>query len=86
MIRKWPTTCAVLCLLLSAGCTPAPKPQTPPPTTVRQDCPLTPCRLPGRPAPTANDDWGRALDAVETELKSCAVQVLDCMQRQAAQR
>ncbi|MCY1364247.1 hypothetical protein D9M69_510440 [compost metagenome] len=86
MTRKLLTTCAALCLLLSAGCTSAPKPPIPPPTTARQDCPLTPCRLPGRAALAENEDWRLALDAVEAELKLCAAQVIDCMRRQAVQQ
>jgi hypothetical protein len=29
-----------------------------------------------------NDDWRRAVDELEGELLSCAVQVLDCIDRQ----
>ena len=40
------------------------------------------CRLPGRPAVLANEDWQRAVDELEVELLSCAAQVLDCIVRQ----
>ena len=43
------------------------------------------CRLPGRPAVLSNEDWQKAIDALETELLSCAAQVLDCIERQDGQ-
>ena len=82
MTKRLPTISLLLCLLPLAGCTLAPKPPTPPPTAAPR-CPLTPCRLPARPAPQANEDWGRAVDVLEAELLSCAGQVLDCRRRQA---
>lgn len=85
MIKKLPTTCVLLCLLLSVACTSDPKPSTPQPTAARHYCPLTPCRLPARQVLVVNDDWRRALDEAEGELLNCAGQVLDCIERQAAQ-
>lgn len=84
MTRLSPITCAVLCLPLSACVTPAAKPPTLPSTVAVQpgQCPLTPCRLPGRPAIATTDDWRLALDATEDALLACAAQVLDCMERQ----
>ena len=41
------------------------------------------CRLPGRPAILANDQWEPAVLELESELKTCAAQVLACMQQQA---
>ncbi len=82
MTRLSLTTCAILCLLLSAGCTSAPKPPIPEPTACRPECPLVVCRLPGRPAVVANEGWQRAVDELEAELLSCAAQVLDCIERQ----
>jgi len=75
--------CAVL-FLLSTGCSsPAPKQPTPPSTTQAEPCPLVACRLPGRPAILANDQWEPAVLELESELKTCAAQVLACMQQQA---
>ncbi|MFC2974696.1 Rz1-like lysis system protein LysC [Azotobacter bryophylli] len=68
-----------------AGCTSGPRPPIPPPTTARINCPLTPCRLPARPALHTNDDWRAAVDALEGELLSCAGQVLECIERQRLQ-
>lgn len=86
MIRKSLTTSAALCLLLLGGCTSAPKQPIPPPTTARQFCPLVACPLPARPAVLVNDQWRQALDDTEAALLSCANQVLECIQRQDAQR
>lgn len=75
-----------LSLLLSACATPVPQQSTP--LLGDRDrpriCPLVACPLPGRPAPASNEDWTMALDSAEAALKGCAVQVLDCIQRQDA--
>lgn len=42
------------------------------------------CQLPGRPAVVANEGWQRAVDELEAELKMCATQVLDCIERQTS--
>jgi len=84
MTKPSPTISLLLCLPLLAGCTQDPRQQIPPPTTARIDCPLTPCRLPARPAPHANDDWRAAVDALEGELLSCAGQVLECIEQQSS--
>lgn len=47
-------------------------------------CGLVPCHLPGRPALVSNEDWTRALDDTEGALVRCAVQVLDCIEKQGA--
>lgn len=75
-----------LSLLLSACATPAPQQLTPLPGERDRPrlCPLVACPLPGRPAPGHNEDMTAALDDTETALKACAVQVLDCIQRQGA--
>ena len=85
MTKLWLTISLVLCLLLSVGCTNAPKPQTPPPTQPRMECSLVACRLPARPAVLVNEQWGVALDAADAALLSCAGQVLACIERQAVQ-
>ena len=82
MTKPSPTISLLLCLLLLAGCMNGQRLQTPLPTTARQYCPLTPCRLPARSALQANDDWRAAVDALEGELLSCAGQVLECIERQ----
>ncbi|MFG4184081.1 Rz1-like lysis system protein LysC [Pseudomonas aeruginosa] len=43
---------------------------------------MTPCRLPGRPPLANGEDATAAIDAVEAALTACAVQVLDCIERQ----
>ncbi|WP_223825566.1 Rz1-like lysis system protein LysC [Halopseudomonas salina] len=68
-----------LFLLTSACSTPAPTPQTQPPTVQRSQCNLVPCLLPGRPPLVVNEDWRRALDEVEGALESCALQVRGCI-------
>ncbi|MCY1371866.1 hypothetical protein D9M69_590340 [compost metagenome] len=85
MTRLSVNTFALLCLLPLAACTSAPKPPTPPPTEARQFCPLVPCRLPARSAPSSNEDWRLAVDELEAELQRCAGQVLDCIGRQEVQ-
>ena len=82
MTGKLPTTCVLLCLLLSAACTSAPKPPTPLVIESRPACPLVPCRLPARQAPAENESWPQAVDALEDALLACAVQVIDCIERQ----
>lgn len=76
----------LLCLLSLAGCTRDREPQTPPVTEPRHYCPLTPCELPERPALVTNDDWRRAVDELEAALLACAVQVMECRERQEAVR
>lgn len=71
-----------LCLGLLAGCTNAPKQPTPSSGEPPRRCPLVACPLPGRAAPVSNDDFRQALDATEAALQACAVQVLDCINRQ----
>lgn len=79
------STCAALCLLLSAGCTRDPKPPTPAPIAPRMQCSLVPCLLPARPALQTNDDWRQALDDTEGALQQCALQTLRCIEVQRAQ-
>ena len=43
-----------------------------------------PCRLSARPALVTNEDAMKAIDAAERDLLACAVQVLDCIQKQEA--
>ncbi len=86
MTRLSMSICAGAYLLALAGCTNAPKQPTPPPTAARQFCPLVACVLPARPAVLVNDQWRQALDDTEAALLSCANQVLECIQRQDAQR
>ncbi|WP_205883836.1 hypothetical protein, partial [Pseudomonas viridiflava] len=75
-----------LCLLLSACATPEP----PQPTLSLGErdrpklCQLVPCLLPGRPAPSLNEDMTAALDDTEAALEACAVQTLDWINKQAA--
>ncbi|HHW2505655.1 Rz1-like lysis system protein LysC [Pseudomonas aeruginosa] len=82
MTRLFATGCVLAFQLALAGCTPAPKPLTPAPTAQQAKCPLTPCRLPGRPPLANGEDATAAIDAVEAALTACAVQVLDCIERQ----
>ncbi|HFI1985380.1 Rz1-like lysis system protein LysC [Pseudomonas aeruginosa] len=87
MTKLFATGCVLASLLALAGCTPAPKPLTPAPTAQQAKCPLTPCpltpcRLPGRPPLANGEDATAAIDAVEAALTACAVQVLDCIERQ----
>lgn len=76
--------CAALFLLLSGCGTNAPKQPTPSPTVKAVACELVPCRLSARPALVTNEDALAAIDAAEADLLSCAVQVLDCIQKQEA--
>ncbi|MGU2451371.1 Rz1-like lysis system protein LysC [Pseudomonas aeruginosa] len=86
MTRLFATGCVLVSLLVLAGCTPAPKPPILPPMVQPVQCPLTPCRLPGRAAPSLGEDMAAALDQVEAALRSCAVQVLGCIERQDIHR
>ena len=86
MTRPSLTISLLLCLLISVGCTSAPKQPTPPSTEPRHYCALTPCRLPARPPPVVTEDWRRAVDELEAELIACALQVIACQERQAAQQ
>ncbi|WP_434085324.1 Rz1-like lysis system protein LysC [Pseudomonas aeruginosa] len=68
-----------------SGCgTNAPKQPTPSPTVKPVACELVPCRLSARPALVTNEDALAAIDAAERDLLACAVQVLDCIQKQEA--
>lgn len=80
------STCAALCLLLSACGTPAPKQLTLPPTErVVPACPeLTLCRLPGRSAPRTNEEFDAALVQTEAALLQCAAKVDGCVRKQEA--
>jgi hypothetical protein len=75
-----------LFLLLSACGTPVQP--LPIPLLGEQDrphlCPLVACPLPGRQALGHNEDMTAALDETEAALTVCAVQVLDCIQKQDA--
>ena len=82
MMKPLLTICALLCLLISAGCTSAPPQPTPVIIDRRPKCSLIPCQLPARPALLTNDDWRRAVDDLEDELLSCAAQVLGCIELQ----
>ncbi|QOC57897.1 hypothetical protein phiK7B1_042 [Pseudomonas phage phiK7B1] len=35
--------------------------------------------MPGRLPPKSNEDWTKAVDDLETELRNCSVQVLQCI-------
>lgn len=48
-------------------------------------CDLTLCYLPARPPIRTNNDWPAALTNTEAALLSCAVQVQECIEVQAAQ-
>jgi len=75
--------CAVLFLLCMGCSSPAPKQPTQLNTSQVEPCPLVACRLPARPAILGNDQWAPALLDAEDALKTCAAQVLACMQQQA---
>ena len=81
---------ALICLasfLLLSGCgTPGPAQQTSLLGARDQPrlCPLVACPLPGRLAPSVNEDLTTAIDDTEAALLSCAAQVLDCIQKQDA--
>lgn len=83
MMKQLLSTCALLCLAILAGCTSAPPQPAPVHIDSLPKCSLIPCQLPARPALMTNDDWRRAVDDLEDELLSCAVQVLDCIKLQA---
>ncbi len=82
MMKPLLSICVLLYLLASAGCTSAPLQPTPVRIDSRPKCALIPCQLPERPALLTNDDWRRAVDELEDELLSCAVQVLGCIELQ----
>ncbi|WP_367399693.1 Rz1-like lysis system protein LysC [Pseudomonas nitroreducens] len=69
-----------------AACTNAPPPPSPLPIAPVQRCPLTECELPARHPISTNEQWPRAVDALEESLTTCAAQVLDCMKRQELPR
>lgn len=85
-MKPWGYICAASCLLLLGCATSAPKQPTPPPGAPVLVCELVPCALPARPPLQVNEDFAAALDDTEAALLSCAVQVLDCMQKQTAAR
>ena len=41
-----------------------------------------PCNLPARGIPKSNEDWTKAVEVLEGELKSCAIQVIKCIKTQ----
>lgn len=85
MTKRWRTTCAALCLALLVGCTSVKPQPTPLPTdpVQRVECPLVLYELPDRPAPAANEDWTKAVDALEAVLKLYVADVADCIKRQS---
>lgn len=90
MTSKFAITWCLLSLLLSGCNTLGQKQPTQPgmaqkTTSQVERCSLVLCRMPGREAPKSNDDWTKAVDALETELKSCAVQVMKCIRIQEIQ-
>ena len=82
MMKQLLSICAALCLLISVGCTSAPKQPTPVHIDNRPACPLTLCVLPARELLLTNDDWRSAVDDLEDELLSCSVQVKNCIEQQ----
>ena len=82
MMKLLLSICVLLYLLVSAGCTSAPQQPTPVIIESRPKCALIPCQLPARPALQSNDDWRRAVDQLEDDLLSCAVQVQGCIELQ----
>lgn len=83
MIKLSPITWPVLYLLLTGCSSHVQKPPTQPSTIQVQPCPLVACRLPARPAVLANEQWEDAVLVTEDALKTCAAQVLACIQQQA---
>ena len=75
--------CAVLFLLCTGCSSPVQKQPTQPSTSQAEPCPLVACRLPARPAVLVNEQWEDAVLVTEDALKTCAAQVLACMQQQA---
>ncbi len=86
MMKPLLSICVLLYLLASAGCTSAPQQPTPVIIESRPACALIPCQLPARPALMTNDDWRRAVDELEDELLSCAVQIQSCIELQKQKR
>lgn len=82
MMKPLLSICVLLYLLVSAGCTSALQQPTPVHIDNRPACALIPCQLPERPALLTNDEWRRAVDELEDELLSCAVQVRSCIELQ----
>lgn len=78
--------CAVLCLLCMGCSSPAPKQPTPSSTSQVEPCPLVACRLPARSAILRNDQWQGAVLDTEDALKTCAAQVLACIEQQGPAR
>lgn len=83
MTKLSPITWPLLYLLLTGCSSPVQKPPTQPNTSQAQPCPLVACRLPARPAVLVNEQWKDAVLVTEDALKTCAAQVLACMQQQA---
>lgn len=83
MTKLSPITWPLLYLLLTGCSSPVQKPPTQPNTSQVQPCPLVACRLPARPAVLVNEQWKDAVLVTEDALKTCAAQVLACMQQQA---
>lgn len=82
MMKPLLSICAVLCLVILAGCTSAQPQPTPVIIDSRPKCALIPCQLPARPALMSNDDWRAAVDGLEDELLNCAVQIQSCIELQ----
>lgn len=85
MTKLFVTTSLSLSLMLLVGCSSDPLPPTPVYTESEakvEKCDLTPCPLPELPQPKANEDWISRSNILETELKLCATQVLECIKTQ----
>lgn len=85
MTKQFVTTSLSLCLMLLVGCSSVP----PQPILVYtesdskvEQCSLTPCPLPALLQPKTNEDWISRSNILETELKLCATQVLECIKTQ----
>ena len=83
MTRLFKSTCLLLFLLSSACSTSGQAPQTLRNTGQVEQCSLSPCLLPGRSPPKSNEDWTSAVDDLEGALKSCSMQVLECIKVQS---
>lgn len=86
MTKPWRITLPCLFLLLSACATPDRQASTPLPGVppLPQVCSLVPCQLPARPVAVLTEDIDSAVTVTEDALLSCAVQVLDCINKQEA--
>lgn len=83
MTRSFAITCSWLFLMISGCSTNVEQPRTPPSTGHQvEQCQLVPCNLPARGIPRSNEDWTRAVEVLEGELKSCAIQVIKCIKTQ----